>query len=221
MIELVGISKIFNHGSERIELFKDLSFFFMPNRSYAITGASGVGKTLLLMMIAGLEEPTAGLIKFNGKVLATHDEKVDFRLRSVGLVFQNSNLCEEFTALENVALKLLLAGRSLHEAKSEARKFLEKLGLEDRLSSYPEQLSGGEKQRVAIARAMCSNPQILLLDEPTGSLDPKTAEIVSDLISSIAKHISYCIVVTHNIEFARRFDYIYQLKPGGVLVQIN
>lgn len=215
MIKLDRITKVLPQSSgDEVVLFESMCFQFEKGRSYAIVGASGVGKTMLLMLLAGLETPTDGKVEYVG-FPDSFEESTVFRRRNVGLVFQNSNLCEEFSAVENVMLPLLIQNRDFREAESEAKQVLERLGLGAKSSLFPDQLSGGEKQRVALARAIVKKPRILLLDEPTGSLDPRTGAQIADIILSIVSEVEYPITVTHNIEFARRFDYIYELKPGG------
>jgi len=219
MIQLLNIRKTFYQASAQITLFEDLNFSFKPHTRYCITGPSGIGKTMLLMMICGLELPDLGSVIVDG--VAVKDDNAGFRLNNVGLVFQNHNLCEEFTAKENVMFPLLLQGHTYREAEKVALEILEQVQLSSHVNKFPEQLSGGEKQRVAIARALITKPKILICDEPTGNLDPETAAEVSKLLLDFAKQCKYSIFVTHNIEFAKSFDVILQLKPKGLLEYVK
>ncbi|MCS6961481.1 MAG: ABC transporter ATP-binding protein [Deltaproteobacteria bacterium] len=223
MIELKNIKKQLTQAGEVIDLFKDMNFVFEKDKSYAIVGSSGVGKTMLLMLLIGLEHPTEGSVIVEGRRLGSpdFDAWVEFRRKNVGIVFQNNNLCEEFTALENVALPLLIEGIRMSDAMALAKQHLETVGLFDKSSRYPAQLSGGEKQRVAIARALVKNPKILLGDEPLGALDPKTAAQVGTFLIQATRQVQLSIIVTHNIEFAKSFDYIYELKPGGIFEKVK
>jgi len=215
MIQLLNIRKTFSQGSAQITLFEDLNFSFKPHTRYCVTGPSGIGKTMLLMIICGLELPDYGRVVIDE--VALKDDTASFRLKNVGLVFQNHNLCEEFTAKENVMFPLLLQGYQFKEAEKAALEILDQVQLSSHVNKFPEQLSGGEKQRVAIARALIKKPKILICDEPTGNLDPETADEISKLLLDFAKQCKYSIFVTHNIEFAESFDVILQLKPKGLL----
>lgn len=221
MIEIVQLKKVIIQADTEIPLFDNMNFAFQRHTSYAIVGPSGVGKTMLLSLIAGLEKPSSGQILFDKKSIDSVSDITEFRRQHIGIVFQNSNLCEEFTALENVMLPCLLNGLNLELAREESEQALEVCRIANKKNSFPDQLSGGEKQRVALARAIVKKPKILLLDEPTGSLDPKTGIQIADLILQLSKNSEYFILVTHNIELARRFDYIYELKPGGNLEKLD
>ncbi len=183
--------------------------------SVAILGASGSGKTTLLGILAGLDLPSAGSLQIQGKVISTMDEsqRALFRLEHVGFVFQNFELLSHLTALENVVLPLELNGK-MHESQ-QAEALLDQLGLKDRYHHYPAQLSGGEQQRVALARAYVTQPSILFADEPTGSLDEQTSEIIIKQLFDLNRQCGTTLIfITHDPVLAQKCDSLYSLKEG-------
>ncbi|MCG8491655.1 MAG: ABC transporter ATP-binding protein [Sneathiellales bacterium] len=182
-----------------------------------IVGPSGSGKSTLMSIMAGLEKPTDGEVTLAGKRLDTmsEDELAVFRRDNIGIVFQSFHLVPTMTALENIAIPLELAGRK--DAFDVARKKLEAVGLGDRTTHYPSQLSGGEQQRVALARAVCTEPKILLADEPTGNLDGKTGDLIVDLMFELHNaHDTTMILITHDDELAAKCDRVIRVEDGRI-----
>ncbi|MFN7684883.1 MAG: ABC transporter ATP-binding protein [Oligoflexia bacterium] len=216
LLELKKISHAFCGPSPNLlangslEILKDLELSVYPGERVAILGPSGSGKSTLLSLMAGLQRPSSGVVKWRGQVISQLSERQLSRLRpkTVALVFQQFLLIPHLTALENVSLPLELQGKSSQEASALAFQALEKLGLKDRLDHFPRMLSGGECQRVAIARALVVSPELLLADEPTGNLDPMTAEQVFELLIQLPRShlVGALVLVTHNEELARRCD---------------
>jgi predicted ABC-type transport system involved in lysophospholipase L1 biosynthesis ATPase subunit len=205
-VETVAVAKVFGPPSARVEALRGVSLSVGQGDRVALLGKSGSGKSTLLNLIGGLDRPSTGSIQVGGKDLAmmTADELALYRLADVGMIFQSYNLISSRTALENVELPMILAGRSRSERRSEARQALDAVGLGKRLSHRPVELSGGEHQRVAIARALVNRPSLLLADEPTGNLDSATAgEIMELLLDHLQRHGTTMILVTHDEELAR------------------
>ncbi len=220
MTELVEVQKIFKsygNGAKRVEVLKGVDLVFSRGEKVAIVGASGVGKTTLLHILGTLDRPTAGKVLFEGKDVYTLNEKdlAFFRNREIGFVFQFHHLLPEFNALENTMMPCLIRGISKEEAASRAEAILSLVGLKERVSHKPGELSGGEQQRVAVARALVLEPKILLADEPTGNLDTKTGESVFDLLQELnrIKGVTL-IVVTHNLKLAEKLSRQIQLIDG-------
>lgn len=185
----------------------------------AIVGASGAGKSTLLHIMGGLDRPTSGSARYSGEKpldQMSSSELARFRARSIGFVFQAGLLLRQFTALENVAIAALIAGRSRAVAYESARKILTRVGLAARLDHKPGELSGGEAQRVAVARAMVNSPRVTLCDEPTGALDTKTGMALFDLIRDLLNddRARAFVIVTHNADIARRADRTFELEDG-------
>jgi lipoprotein-releasing system ATP-binding protein len=216
-IHAVGISKIFNNGPQRVELFRDLELTVARGEMVAVVGASGVGKSTLLHILGTLDRPTAGKVLFGGNdVFLWSDTKLaEFRNRHIGFVFQFHYLLPEFTALENVMMPGLIAGLPKKEIRSRAEDLLEKLQLAHRRHHRPAELSGGEQQRVAIARALVLGPSLLLADEPTGNLDTRTARRFHELLVALNNDLGLTmVVVTHNQELAAIMHRTLQLSDG-------
>ena len=183
----------------------------------ALLGPSGAGKSSLLHIVGLLEQPRAGAVLLDGVdcVTMSDDERTAIRRNTLGFVYQSHHLLPEFSALENVVLAQLIAGASRAAAEERAHDLLETLGLKERVNHRPAQLSGGEQQRVAIARAVANRPRILLADEPTGNLDPETAERVFDQLTTLVQKESLAaIIATHNLDIARRMDRVWRLAEG-------
>jgi lipoprotein-releasing system ATP-binding protein len=213
------LRKVFN-GQVPTEALRGITLQFRRGEFASIVGPSGSGKSTLLYLLSGLDKPTSGRVEFDGVDLTTLNERAlaEFRNRRMGFVFQFHFLLPEFTATENVAMPLLIAGINRREALDKAAELLKRFGLGHRLRHYPSQLSGGEQQRVAIARALVNDPDILFCDEPTGMLDSKNAQALYELLREVnAERGQTILVVTHEREFAQRTDRIIQLQDGQVI----
>ncbi len=214
------LSKVVRTSEAELTILDDVSLHIARGASVAIVGASGSGKSTLLSLLAGLDLPTNGEVELAGKPLSQLDEdqRAALRAEHVGFVFQSFQLLASLTALENVMLPLELHGRS--DARERAAQLLERVGLAQRLSHYPRQLSGGEQQRVAIARAFASEPDILFADEPTGNLDAKTGQRITDLLFELNREQgTTLIMVTHDARLAERCQYALHLEAGRLLEQ--
>ncbi len=203
-----------------MEVLKGVDLTFSQGEKAAIVGASGVGKTTLLHVLGTLDRPTAGKVLYEGKDIFNLNEKdlALFRNREIGFVFQFHHLLPEFNALENTMMPCLIQGLPKKEAASRAEAILTLVGLKERLSHKPGELSGGEQQRVAVARALVLEPKVLLADEPTGNLDTKTGDSVFDLLQELnqIKRVTL-IVVTHNLKLAEKMTHQIQLVDGKAL----
>jgi lipoprotein-releasing system ATP-binding protein len=217
LLRVRNLKKVFRSGNSDLVLFENLSFQLEAGEMLAIVGESGAGKSTLLHLLGVLDTASAGDVYFAQVDLAklSEDAAAEFRSRELGFVWQFHYLLPEFTAAENVAMPLLMRGAGRREAESEALHWLQEVGLADRASHRSGELSGGEQQRVALARALISKPKVLMADEPTGDLDNRTAEAVFNLIARL--HRDYrltSLIVTHNLEFARRCDRVLRLERG-------
>jgi len=203
-----------------VEVLRGVDLTFSRGEKAAIVGASGVGKTTLLHILGTLDRPTTGKVLYEGKDIYTLNEKdlALFRNREIGFVFQFHHLLPEFSALENTSMPCLIQGNTKREAVSRAEAILTLVGLKERLSHKPGELSGGEQQRVAVARALVLEPKVLLADEPTGNLDTKTGESVFDLLQELNQIRGVTlIVVTHNLKLAEKLSRQIQLIDGKAL----
>ena len=216
-LELKNISKNFN-TEKKIKVLKSLSFNFDKGKVYSLMGPSGSGKSTLLNLISLIDRPSNGSIKFNNsQVNFNENNKNDiFRAKNIGIVYQQNNLLPDFTALENIYLACLSVNDNKNIAISKAEKLLKKIGLSNRSSHFPSQLSGGESQRIAIARAIINDPDIILADEPTGSLDMKNAKDIFALLNNQKKPNRLIIFATHNRFFAKKADYLLELTDGSI-----
>ena len=216
-LELKKISKSFK-TEKTVNVLKNLSQKFDKGKTYSIMGPSGSGKSTLLNLISLIDRPTSGSINFNKyKVNHEESEKNDvFRSKKIGIVYQQSNLLPDFTALENIYLASLAVNNNKVLAISNAQKLLEKIGLTNRADHFPSQLSGGEAQRVAIARAIVNDPEIILADEPTGSLDKQTAKDVFELLNKQKRSDRLIIFATHNRFFADKADCLLEMIDGSI-----
>jgi len=220
LIQVQQIFKSFGNGEKRVEVLKGIDLSFSSGERAAIVGASGVGKTTLLHILGTLDRPTAGKVLYQGEDIFSLNERdlAIFRNREMGFVFQLHHLLPEFSAVENTMMPCLIRGIPRKEAALRAETILTLVGLKERLSHKPGELSGGEQQRVAVARALVLDPKVLLADEPTGNLDTKTGESVFDLLQEVneIKGIAL-IVVTHNPKLAGRLSRQIQLVDGTAL----
>jgi len=216
-LKLKKISKHFN-TEKKIKVLKNLSYNFNKGKIYALIGPSGSGKSTLLNLISLIDRPSHGSIKFNDEIVNFSNNKKNdiFRAKSIGIVYQQNNLLPDFTTLENVYLASLSINNSKDTAVNEAKDLLSKIGLSNRLNHFPSQLSGGESQRVAIARAIINDPEIILADEPTGSLDLNTAKEIFKILKNLKKSNRLIIFATHNRFFANKADYLLEMKNGSV-----
>jgi len=217
-LEAVGLGKAYNEGSgEALHVLSDVSLSIHESKTVAIIGSSGSGKTTLLNLLGGLDKPTSGKVMLNGDDLANQVEKnrCAIRNRRLGFIYQFHHLLPEFTALENVAMPLLIGGETPAIARNKAEAILSEVGLAKRLTHKPGELSGGERQRAAIARALIHEPSCVLADEPTGNLDRKNAEQAIELIIRLNQsYKTALIIVTHDMHIAERMETIYTLEDG-------
>lgn len=221
LLEVQGLERTFSQGGETLTVLQNLSLSLAKGEMVALVGPSGAGKSTLLQMIGLLDSPTAGSIRINGQSVTGQSEyqRTMLRREFIGFVYQFHYLLPEFSALENVVLPQMIAGKSRTEAREHAAKLLTALGLGHRLEHRPARLSGGEQQRVAIARALANSPKLLLADEPTGNLDPQTAADVFEILVELVKTTGIgAIVATHNLDLAEKMDRIFELKGGRLLV---
>lgn len=221
-LDIKNLTKTYKTGQEKLVILDELSLSIFKGETVALVGPSGAGKSTLLSQIGLLDTPDSGEILIGGQDAAKLKDAAKTKLRSqeIGFVYQFHHLLPEFTALENVMMPQIIAGRSQREAKERAERFLERLGLAERVSHRPATLSGGEQQRVAIARALANKPSLLLADEPTGNLDPQTGAHVFKLLTSIVEKTGVsALIATHNMELAAKMDRVLIIKDGKVIVK--
>jgi lipoprotein-releasing system ATP-binding protein len=219
-LRLESVARSYPQGEGTLDVFRNLELTLRPGEVVALVGPSGAGKSSLLHMAGLLEAPTSGEIYIAGSAASKLDDGQRTRIRRdmIGFVYQAHHLLPEFTALENVILPQRIAGRSRVEAEVNAKRLLVQLGLGDRLTHRPSQLSGGEQQRVAVARALANNPRILLADEPTGNLDPRTSGGVFDaLVHLVRSEGLAALIATHNLELAAKMDRALVLHEGRLV----
>ena len=221
LLQFSDVHLQYQNGQNLTEVIRGINFSINQNERLAIVGKSGSGKTSLLMLMAGLEKPTLGSIKFQNQELTTYseDQLTDFRKKNIGIVFQSFYLIPSYTALENVALSLEINFQK--NALVQAEEILTDLGLKDRLQHFPNQLSGGEQQRVAIARAIINKPELILADEPTGNLDEENSQVIADLLFNVSqKYQKSLCLVTHDLELANKCDRLMKIDNGLSLIHI-
>lgn len=221
MLECRALTRVYREGPQDVVVLDELALEVMAGERVAVVGSSGSGKTTLLNLLGGLDHPSHGDVIVDGNVLSTLSEADIGRFRNthIGFVYQFHHLLAEFTALENVAMPLIIRGQTRAQAKVKAQALLARVGMAARGEHKPGELSGGERQRVAIARALVTDPSLVLMDEPTGNLDQHTALSVLEMLDEIAKS-SQCafVIVTHDMTVARHQDRILRLQ-GGKLAQ--
>ena len=219
ILSAVGISKRYESTAGGISVLKDLNFELSAGERVAIVGASGAGKSTLLNVLGGLDRATSGQVLLGDRDLTNLDEGAlcEWRNQNLGFVFQFHHLMPEFSALEAVAMPAEIAGKTRQEAMALAEELLVRLGLSERLHHRPNRLSGGEKQRVAIGRALINRPLCLLMDEPTGNLDPVTAESVMALMRDVVFEATSFVIVTHDPAIAANTDKHYELSNGQLI----
>ena len=214
LIKLVNLNKSF----DKIKVLKKITYNFKKGKIYSLMGPSGSGKSTLLNLLSLIDRPTSGSIIISQKLINFDDTSYNDILRAnkIGIIYQQDNLLPDFTAMENISLASLAAGYNKELSDSKAKILLKKVGLFNRLNHFPSQLSGGEKQRVSIARALINDPQIILADEPTGSLDLETAKGIFQIIKNQINSNRLIIFATHNRFFANRSDYLLEIVSGNI-----
>ncbi len=216
VIKIRKIVRNFKLGSETIKVLREIDLDIEKGEYVALMGPSGSGKSTLMNILGCLDTPTSGEYELNGQIVSKLDdnELADIRNKEIGFIFQTFNLLPRSTALDNVILPLIYAGKSKTERDTMARKALDQVGLSDRITHKPNELSGGQRQRVAIARALVNNPSILLADEPTGNLDSKTSVEIMGLLHDIHQSGNTIIIVTHEEDIAQHAHRIIRLRDG-------
>lgn len=217
VLELNQVTKKYCQGRQNLDVLTGVDLRLKPQEAVALVGQSGSGKSTLLQIAGLLDKPSGGRICINGLDISKANDDVRTQLRRdyIGFVYQYHNLLGDFSALENVMLPMLIAGKDTLDAKRQAETLLDKLRLSHRLKHRPAELSGGEQQRVAIARALANSPKLLLADEPTGNLDPNTAEeVFSSLLEVIKETGLSALIATHNMDLATRMNKQFQLRDG-------
>ena len=217
IVELKNISKSFS-TNRKISVLKNLSYKFKTGKIYSLMGPSGSGKSTLLNIISMIDRPNKGILKFDNIIIGYNDKNTNdiFRAENIGIIYQQNNLLSDFTTLENVYLANLASGENKFDAKNNAKKIINDVGLSNRINHYPSELSGGEMQRVAIARALINKPKIILADEPTGSLDLNTAKEIFSLLTKQITKDRIIIFATHNRYFANKSDCILEMVNGNI-----
>lgn len=219
-LRCTDVQKSYDDGASRVTVLRGVDFTLHEGEKVAIIGVSGSGKSTLLNLLGGLDRVSEGEVALAGRDLSTMSESqlAGWRNKHLGFVYQFHHLLPEFSALENVAMPQLIAGVSRREAHSRAADMLEEVGLSNRSSHRPGQLSGGERQRVAIARSLINSPSCVLMDEPTGNLDPEAAQQVLELIEKLRETHSAFVVVTHDLSVAKRMQRVLRLTDGRLEV---
>ena len=218
LIQLSNLSKIFVSQKKRLNVLRKINYKFEKGKIYSLMGPSGSGKSTLLNLLSLIDRPTSGSVLIeNTKIDFVNSKKNDLlRAKKIGIIYQQDNLLPDFTAIENIYLASLATGNSKENAIVKSKNLLRKVGLSSRSSHYPSQLSGGEKQRVSIARALVNNPQIILADEPTGSLDLESAKSVFELLKKQINNDRIIIFATHNRFFADKSDCLLEIVNGSI-----
>ena len=220
MNNLIKISKLNKsfEGIKKINVLKSISYNFKKGKIYSLMGPSGSGKSTLLNLLSLIDRPTSGSITFENKKINYYDtnENDILRANKIGIIYQQDNLLSDFTSLENIYLAALAGGINEKIAVNKAKNLLKKVGLTNRSDHYPSQLSGGEKQRISIARAVVNNPQVILADEPTGSLDLQTAKEIFKLLKNQINKERLIIFATHNRFFANKADCLLEITNGNI-----
>ena len=219
LIKVSNLNKTFE-GIKKIKVLKKISYNFEKGKIYSLMGPSGSGKSTLLNLLSLIDRPNSGSIFFENKLINFNQNNKNDALRAnkIGIIYQQDNLLPDFTALENIYLASLAAGNSKETSISKAKNLLRKVRLSNRSDHYPSQLSGGEKQRVSIARAVVNNPQIILADEPTGSLDHETAKEIFKLLENQINPNRLIIFATHNRFFANKADCLLEMVNGNIKI---
>jgi len=221
ILSCANISKSYhNYEGERLDVLDKISIDIEQNKITMLVGASGAGKSTLLHILSGLDNPDSGTVIIDGRNLfELRDEKLsEFRNRNIGFIFQFHHLLPEFSAIENISIPQMIAGKSLKQANIRSAELLELVALNDRKNHKPAELSGGEQQRVAVARALANDPKIIFADEPTGNLDSVNGENLHNLFVRLRDELKKTfLIVTHNPALVKLGDYIYEIKDGKIL----
>ena len=214
-----GLWKVYEMGDERVQAIRGIDLEIYKGEMVAVMGPSGCGKTTLLNIISGIDEPSAGQVFIAQKPLfgIPDDDRTDIRAKEMGFIFQKFHLLDVMNTIENVEIPLLLSGVNPDEARSLAKKSLEKVGLGDRLNHRPQELSGGQQQRVSIARAIVHNPSVILCDEPTGNLDSLTSSQVMQLLVELNHGGATIVIVTHDPEIASLCSRVVRIQDGVIV----
>ena len=217
IIEVSNLNKTFN-VLKKIKVLKKISYKFKKGKIYSLMGPSGSGKSTLLNLLSLIDRPTSGSISIEKKQINFDETNKNdiIRANKIGIIYQQDNLLSDFTALENICMASLAIGNSRELSKTKAQNLLKKVGLSNRSEHYPSQLSGGEKQRISIARALINDPQIILADEPTGSLDLETAKGIFDILKKQVNSNRIIIFATHNRFFANKSDCLLEMIDGNI-----
>ncbi|MDW8847500.1 lipoprotein-releasing ABC transporter ATP-binding protein LolD [Erwinia sp. MMLR14_017] len=217
LLQCSNLCKRYQEGSVQTDVLRDVSFSVAPGEMMAIVGSSGSGKSTLMHLLGGLDTPTSGDVVFNGKSLngMSSAAKAELRNRELGFIYQFHHLLPDFSAMENVAMPLLIGKVAKAEAEAKAMQMLSAVGLDKRAKHRPSELSGGERQRVAIARALVNNPRLVLADEPTGNLDARNADAIFDLLGELnVRQGTAFLVVTHDLHLAKRLNRQMEMRDG-------
>jgi ABC-type lipoprotein export system ATPase subunit len=216
-IQLSNVNKSFDN-QKKIKVLKKISYKFKKGKIYSLIGPSGSGKSTLLNLLSLIDRPTSGSVIIENKQVNFNDSKKNdiIRANKIGIIYQQDNLLPDFTALENIYLASLAAGKNKFLSVSKAKILLKKVGLLNRSNHYPSELSGGEKQRISIARALINDPQIILADEPTGSLDLETAKAIFELLKNQINSNRLIVFATHNRFFANKSDFLLEMVNGNI-----
>ena len=217
LIKISNLNKTFEN-LRKINVLKKVSYQFKKGKIYSIIGPSGSGKSTLLNLLSLIDRPSSGSVMIDDNNINFNDSKSNdlLRAKKIGIIYQQDNLLSDFTALENIYMASLAAGNNKELSLSKAKSLLRKVGLTSRINHFPSQLSGGEKQRISIARALINNPQIILADEPTGSLDLNTAKGIFDLLKNQINSNRLIIFATHNRFFANKSDCLLEIVNGNI-----
>ena len=217
LIQLSNLNKTFVN-EKKVNVLKKINYKFKKGKIYSIMGPSGSGKSTLLNLLSLIDRPTSGSITIENNYIDFRDSKKNdlLRAKKIGIIYQQNNLLSDFTAIENIYLASLAAGNSKETSIVKSKTLLRKVGLTSRSNHYPSQLSGGEKQRVSIARALINDPQIILADEPTGSLDQETAKSVFEILKKQINPSRLIIFATHNRFFADKSDCLLEIVNGNI-----
>ncbi|PRD15530.1 lipoprotein-releasing ABC transporter ATP-binding protein LolD [Pantoea coffeiphila] len=217
LLQCDNLCKRYQEGSVQTDVLRNVSFSVQPGEMMAIVGSSGSGKSTLMHLLGGLDTPTSGSVVFDGKSLneMTSAAKAELRNRELGFIYQFHHLLPDFSALENVAMPLMIGKTPKAEARTRALEMLKAVGLDHRAEHRPSELSGGERQRVAIARALVNNPRLVLADEPTGNLDARNADAIFDLLGELNQRQGTAfLVVTHDLHLAKRMRRQVEMRDG-------
>ena len=217
LIKISNLNKSFEN-LKKINVLKKVSYKFKKGKIYSIIGPSGSGKSTLLNLLSLIDRPSSGSVMIDDNNINFNDSQNNdlLRAKKIGIIYQQDNLLSDFTALENIYMASLAAGNNKELSLSKAKSLLRKVGLTSRINHFPSQLSGGEKQRISIARALINNPQIILADEPTGSLDLNTAKGIFDLLKNQINSNRLIIFATHNRFFANKSDCLLEMVNGNI-----